>query len=468
MENEKILLAFPNKEIKNQLWDNERYLILEYEGIFYLEKSQKKRKKFNSNKVIFQLNEIRDILNWWNPVLERWKGESIYFEETRLKIIRLVNYITDALIFFSVKKIVHFTGLPHHINSMIVDVAANMNKVKQVFFYVNVIDGRLIPIEHRFDIKNRQIIKLGLFDFNYNKHIVKFISNKLNNNLPVVNTQINSKKTSYYYIYIFLIFKWIKNKIFRIKKRHPHAGKMFYFNENHFSFYSMFSIIKRQKEFLKYYKKNSINFNKVLQENNKNQIIIYANYQPEATSFPEGSEYLNHIDIVLKLRKIGYSKKIYYKEHPATEMYTDNPSIFLTKTSNYKNVSFLKHLNNYNCHFIKNDLNFKNSQKKMDNFIVITITGTIAIERALLGYKTIICGNPYFIDMPGIIHINDIKVKNDIDKIDFSFDNKIKNDSRKYLVNLLSNNTLRNSFRIGTGITIDKTYNDMLKFLDLI
>ena len=42
MENEKILLAFPNKEIKNQLWDNERYLILEYEGLFYHEKSEKK------------------------------------------------------------------------------------------------------------------------------------------------------------------------------------------------------------------------------------------------------------------------------------------------------------------------------------------------------------------------------------------------------------------------------------------
>lgn len=468
MENEKILLAFPNEEIKNELYGNERYLILDYEGIFYFNKAQKTRKTFNSDKVIFQLNEIRGYLNWWSPVLERWKGESIYYEETRLKIIKLVNYISDAIIFFNVKRIVHFTGLPHHINSMVVDISANMNKIKQIFFYVNIIDGRLIPIEHSFDIKNRKIIKLGLFDFDYNNQIEKFINNKLNNNLPAVNTNINLKKTSYYFIYTFLIAKWIKNKIFGLKKKHPNSEKMFYFKEDHFSFYSMFNIIKRQKAFLKFYRKNSFDFEKLFESKNKNHLIIYANYQPEATSFPEGSDYLNHIDIVLKFRKIGYKGKIYYKEHPATEMYTDQPSIFLTKTSNYKNLSFLNDLKTLDCQLIKNQLDLKNHKNKMDTFLAITITGTIAIERALLGYKTIICGDPYFKEMPGIIHINDIKTKEDIDKIDFSFDEKIKNDSKEYLKNILDHNTLKNSLRIGTGKKIDTSYEDMISFLETI
>ena len=45
----------------------------------------------------------------------------------------------------------------------------------------------------------------------------------------------------------------------------------------------------------------------------------------------------------------------------------------------------------------------------MKNFIPITINGSIAIERALMGYSTIYCGNVVWKGMPGTIHIDKIK-----------------------------------------------------------
>ena len=48
--------------------------------------------------------------------------------------------------------------------------------------------------------------------------------------------------------------------------------------------------------------------------------MIAAHFQPEATSFPEGENYYNHISINRKLRSLGYKEEIFYKEHPASQI----------------------------------------------------------------------------------------------------------------------------------------------------
>lgn len=79
------------------------------------------------------------------------------------------------------------------------------------------------------------------------------------------------------------------------------------------------------------------------------------------------------------------------------------------------------------------------------NITVVTIRGSIALERSILGYKTIIFGNPWFKGLPGTVHIDEIKSINDFDRFNKQND-KISKDARKFLINNLSGKTFGNPF----------------------
>ena len=79
----------------------------------------------------------------------------------------------------------------------------------------------------------------------------------------------------------------------------------------------------------------------------------------------------------------------------------------------------------------------------------------MAIERALNGYKTIICGLPWFKDMPGLIHLDSIQDKKEIDELTLGYDKKIEISAKKYLLKVLNKNTFLNPYCIGTPKKID-------------
>jgi len=78
-------------------------------------------------------------------------------------------------------------------------------------------------------------------------------------------------------------------------------------------------------------------------------------------------------------------------------------------------------------------------------------------------------GEPYFRDMPGVIHINDISSKEDLLDLDYRFSKKIKEESRIYLKKILDNNTIKNPTGIGTAkvdTNIDlKDLDSLIKFI---
>ena len=78
--NHKILLVYPNAEIKNFLNDDKNFLILDENGVSYYSSENKKRILIhNSMRVFFKLNDIRNELNWWLPIFERWVGKSYLY-----------------------------------------------------------------------------------------------------------------------------------------------------------------------------------------------------------------------------------------------------------------------------------------------------------------------------------------------------------------------------------------------------
>ena len=94
-----------------------------------------------------------------------------------------------------------------------------------------------------------------------------------------------------------LLFLRINKTIYKLNKK----------NISNYSVLTHLKQLSQQRDFLRYYNQNSL---KNLDINLKNSLIIIANYQPEGTSFPMGKDNNNHIDILYKLRNLGYKNKI--------------------------------------------------------------------------------------------------------------------------------------------------------------
>ena len=214
-------------------------------------------------------------------------------------------------------------------------------------------------------------------------------------------------------------------------------------------FFQDISISLQQRGYLESYK-SSI---KKIHKTHTTRLIITAHYQPEATSYPEGGECPDHIEIALSLKSKGYKGEILYKEHPATNFYTDN-IIGSTRVGLHRSKKYYNTLNKIGCLFVSDDTKLSLDKGGCEWYIPITISGTIAIERALSGLHTIITGEPWFKDMPGVINLSDLTSLETIDS-EWSIPNEnIEKAAIEFLKNILSNKTILNYPGVGTGIKL--------------
>ena len=159
-----------------------------------------------------------------------------------------------------------------------------------------------------------------------------------------------------------------------------------------------------------------------------------------------GKDNNNHIDILYKLRNLGYKNKIFYKEHHDTQNFYLK-IIQNTRVGSARSVDYLKILKKLNVDFLPMNLNV--NSKAFDNILPITISGTIAIERSLKGLKTIVAGNPWYIKMPGIIKFNSLGKNFDLQTINIKKSTSIQKKTISFLNNELNYKSIINAPGLG-------------------
>ena len=442
-----ILLAFPNNYIQKEFYNNPKLIFFNNGDflVYDIKKSQRIKiiVPIVSSYDNLKISSIRNMLNWWNPIWTRWVSKSYNYEHYRIENILIINKIINFLNIYNVEKIIFHTAIPHHIDSMSMSIASEILNIKQIYLYSNVIDGRLLPIELKLQNFERKFIKYNLTNIKYEILLDEFISNKLAGNLPKSNTKITDIKKSFFISVIKIIYTHLKKYLFFNK-----------YNTNFFKTYNTFDtiqILSQQKKYLQYYKKNKLSLIDTEKFLNlpEFKIIIFAQYQPEATSFPEGFEYPSHLEIILKLEQLGYKGLIGYKEHPASWLYYDN-IINETNVGIYRDKNYLKNIINNKCYVL--DENFNIKLNKIYKYLPLTMTGTIAIERSLLGLQTIITGEPWFKGLPGTIHINDLNLIL-INNFIYESCPKIAQEAKYFITNILNYNTITNIFNIGSSLS---------------
>ena len=156
-----------------------------------------------------------------------------------------------------------------------------------------------------------------------------------------------------------------------------------------------------------------------------------------------------HAELVISLKEQGFFGDIYYKEHPASLRYFDK-YVGPTKSGQYRYANYVPLLQDYGVKFLRGDSNML-SLKSDESPFIITMTGTIALERALLGLRTIVTGYPWFINCPGVIHIKDANFSKDglVRKSWLKPDSELASEARIFIQQCLSESGVPNPEGIG-------------------
>ena len=452
-----IALVRPSEKIKKIFYKDSDVIYIDHEGFWLYSKEKSARILLpnisdNTFGEHFNILRAKSYLNWWMPLFTRWAPNAEKYNLIRDELLILIYKIFIMFKFYNINSVIFFTSVAHHIPAAIISIVAQLKKAKQIYLYFEIINGRLLPLEQMGAIDTRVPINYELNNLKYNKNLELFIQNKINNKEPVHNLKEKAWKKSLIIAIAYLLKREI-SKIFIKLNFINTINKSIFITDSlkKFSFLEDLRAINSQRKYLKKLSHSIISEKKIHQLKKKGPyLLIAAHYQPEASSFPEGNNYNSHIDIILALRKKKYTSKILYKEHFGSFLYTDS-IVGLTKVGISRSESYINILKNLGCVFLP--VNFILSVNNNSNwYLPITITGTIAIERALAGLHTIYSGEPWYKGMPGTIHLDDIKSLEQIPLNWINYDPKIEKEAKKFLEKILNNKTIANAPGIGSGV----------------
>jgi hypothetical protein len=456
----KTVFFYDNPILKDIYWADDSKIFFDDRGWWLLENGT--RNLVSTDEFVEVIYEYGNInvaaiireLRSWGPVWSRWCGKGDQQELILRSALVLILAIAAGMRKLDVSVSVMHTGVSHHIDSVVFQMACQLADVKLVFLYSEVMSTRLIPLLQQSGIESRHPLDKKISNFAHGDQIRDFLTNKRQDLPPQNNIKIRKTASTWQLMIPYLFCKDIVHMIRLLRNNligRKNKAKTFDFASGSYPFqYTQQAI---QQSYALQYLKRSIkpasSFQRQVARGASLSLILAAHFQPEATSFPEGGDWGNHVDVVLEIFNKGYRGPLLYKEHPATSLYLEgrNP----TRVGMSRSVEYYRQLEQLGCEFIDTDFRFSIDPQKNQWYLPITITGTIAIERALAGFHTIVTGYPWFRGMPGVLHLSQLGSLSEIRPEWGRPDPGLANRAFDFLEALLSSKTIINVPGIGTG-----------------
>jgi hypothetical protein len=449
-----------NSVQKSLYWSDRSVIFFDEYGWWLLENDVRVKQSLDQvSESNFDLEKIyipRDIefIRSWSATWSRWSGKGDQQELKLRRVYLLVLSIAAGLKKLNVRRCVMHTGVSHHVDSLAFEMACNLLSIPVLFLYAEIFKSRLIPILQFGLVDTRRPLALEISSHHYSEIIEEFIANKKLEHPPKGTLKASGIPSMPFFAIPILIWydikKYLRILIFNNLRRSPKSN-IFEFTLDTYPFQFVMQGWQQMRA-IKYLKKKSklehyfLN-NSYLPEYPK--LIIAAHYQPEATSFPEGGVWGNHIDIALELIRKGCKGKLIYKEHPASTIYLEAGSP--TRVGMSRSREYYEQLEAIGCEFLTSEYKLSVDPKKCYWYIPVTITGTIAIERSLAGLHTIVTGHPWFKGMPGVLLLNEVDSFCEIKREWITPNPEVARNAFEFLIYLLDNKTINNISGIGTG-----------------
>jgi hypothetical protein len=375
------------------------------------------------------LDKYRKIIPTISRVYDDLPRLEPFFRELAVQSISLANHLKNQ----NVGLIYHSASVSHWVDSFVLEFACDVLDIPQVFPYATIFEGRLLPLLQKSGISSRSPLNLEL-----SKHSFEVIDQH-NSNLREYGRLHTPKYFSTnqiivsYSLALLLSFRSALRKMKTLISFSSNSSKEIE-SIKKFSLTTNIRLLKIHHKSIKRLK-IYIKQDRQVQIMSKSMcpIVFYGHQQPEATTFTEGGNFKDHLDAILHMRESGYTEKVYFKEHFA--MFT-----FGGKYSNQGGISrstfYYEQLRNLNVIFLNP------FEKITFNHIAATVTGSIAIENALDGKRTIVFGEPWYKGLPGCVTFEEYVLE---EKIRFeSKSDKIQSLARKFLRETLNGKTMGN------------------------
>lgn len=429
----KILIVYPPKQIFEKLKENENYIFYKNWSFISFDKKIKKTISISIKNLpieydtlLFHKNSRKLVLSM-QLVWERWMRGildlEIFRNNTLINIAKIKQYLKKEFI----EKTIFYSASPHHIETAILSCCVTSLNISEYYFKKHCFGALMIKGSILYS--ERSIPQFNQTNYDLNNEINDFLSN-LNLNLPPKKAY--QKRTWWKKNYLICLGLGIIITIREYFKRLSRAVDKSCLQ--HHTFKRIFLDMYNQKKFISAYYKNEVK--DINLDNHQGNIIIVAHMEPEATVVPEGGMYSSNLDLILKFRSLGFKKDIFYKEHNGSLHYF-NHSVGPTGVGGYRSKQYLNDLFSLEVKLLPFN---KYITKNVSNWIV-TITGTVAIERSLLGLKTIVAGEPWYKGLPGTISINEITLDH-LNEIPPKPNFKISEDAKLFLKSIMNRNYL--------------------------
>ena len=323
----------------------------------------------------------------------RWSELPTEMMDFEFKCSNLLRLYSAFLQDNKIRTVLMGTAVPHHVDSMIFDFACDINQILRIYpNLTNLSDKSYLLLKQIGTSSKRSPYNLKSFKkSNLAKSDIEQNINRLRDfRPPTTSTQSTSWKKSATLAILYILIKGLKEKFISTKR-----PVIF---PNRFLVTAQIRSIFNQLVYLRAYKKYQVK----LPNNPNKQVIFFANYQPEASTLPLGEEYFNQLNAIEKLGVHFKSLEKFYKEHPTTQHFLES-FIGVTRVGFTRSKFYFEIIKKNNFQFL--DISTPNvlSEKGLNNKLVCTITGTIALQRSLAGLRTIVFGKHWFNKTPGII-----------------------------------------------------------------
>jgi hypothetical protein len=289
------------------------------------------------------------------------------------------------------------TGASHWIESFIVQFACETASLPQIFPYPTIFQSRILPLIQFDGIGSRRLLGLKVSN-KKTEEIIDYQTPSMRLATLAAPKGFTTDKLPV--AYLLAIGYSTKRNLRQIRSwRLKSRSNYFRASSTSHGLAKTLQLLKSHKDAINFYQSEIGHSQKhtdeeVFLKSELLPIVIYAHFQPEATTFPEGGMFSDQIEMVSFIRGSGFKGHIFYKEHPN----------MFSLSGKYSNKGGVARSKNYYKQLKSLGVQFLNNDKEFDfPHIAATISGSVALERSLDGLETIVFGMPWFTNNPALL-----------------------------------------------------------------
>jgi hypothetical protein len=382
----------------------------------------------------------------WISVFSRFADRGDQYDLWVSEIAVRVQLLAELFQEHQISAAVFSTGVSHHMDTMLIQEGLRLAGVPQVHLYSVVINGRLLPLLQSDGIEDRRPLGLGISTYDFSDDLANFkLDGAANPSFAIHQT---SRRLDRVRLALTLGMRSAKATVVS----HPAGGGVEALRSGTYGLgtYSrqMWQVSKARQTLSRLEEQDRALVERLGDEAG---LIVMAHFQPEATSYAEAGLASNHVDLVAAIRAKGWKGPIVYREHPA-QWRRASPARHLAMA---RSAQYYSDLQSLGCLFQPSSQDVDPTWLRERRLTPVTMTGSIALERALKGWSTVVTGYPWFVGLPGTLSMADWLLNSEGQTPEA--DVAVAQAAEEFLRSTLNQKTLTNAPGIGTGATLDES-----------